>query len=537
MSTINGAVLLARALAAAEVGPIFTLSGNQVLPVYDAGIDAGLRFVDGRHETAVTNMADAWGRLTGKPGVALVTAGPGHTNAMTGVATAWMAESPLILLSGGSNLAQAGKGGFQEIDQVGIIRPICKAAWVATSPTELPALVARAHRTALDGTPGPVHITLPFDILQATLDDAETALPAPSDYLPAPQRADDAAITQAVAMLAEARRPLILASPAASRGAAAEHLRQVYEVAGIPAFVVESPRGLTDPSLHGLAPEFRKADVVVLACPQDFTVGFAGPGVLGTARLIQIAPSQGAIGKNRPVAIGLVGDAATVLGQLAKVAGSRTWRTSGWRDELDSAHAENLRRMAPNETTDETPIHPLRVAATVRDRLDDGDSVALDGGEFGQWARWAIGNGRFATVGNGKLGGIGPGIPFAIGAKLARPERRAVAFVGDGTFGFHGLELDTAVRFGIPMVVVVGNDAGWAAERHRQRELYGPERVIAADLLPTRYDKVAEALGCHGEHVERPEELRPALERAFASRKPACVDVTIASIPSPSATH
>jgi acetolactate synthase-1/2/3 large subunit len=213
----------------------------------------------------------------------------------------------------------------------------------------------------------------------------------------------------------------------------------------------------------------------------------------------------------------------------------RRWTTSGWRAEIEAAHRENVSRMAPRETSDDAPIHPLRAATAVRELLQPGDCVSLDGGEFGQWARWAIGTGSYERIGNGKLGGIGGGIPFAIGAKLAKPEARSVAFVGDGTFGFHGLELDTAVRFGVPLVVVVGNDAGWAAERHRQREVYGPDRVIAADLLPTRYDRVCEALGGHGEHVERPDELRPALERAFASGKPAVVNVTIASIASPSA--
>src|SRR3954447_2315488 len=171
MGAANGAALLARSLARAGAGPIFTLSGNQILPVYEAGLDAGLRFVDGRHESAVAHMADAWGRLTGRPGVALVTAGPGHTNAMTGLATALLSESPMVLLSGGANVPDIGRGGFQELDQVAVARPLCKAAWMATTPAELPGLVAQAWRTALEGTPGPVHITLPFDVLQADVDD------------------------------------------------------------------------------------------------------------------------------------------------------------------------------------------------------------------------------------------------------------------------------------------------------------------------------------------------------------------------------
>ncbi|MCC7372051.1 MAG: thiamine pyrophosphate-binding protein [Chloroflexi bacterium] len=537
MGSVNGAGLLVRTLSQARVGPVFTLSGNQILPVYEAGLDAGLRFIDGRHESAVAHMADAWGRLTGRPGVCLVTAGPGHTNALTGLATAHFAESPMLLLSGGSLISQEGRGGFQELDQVGAARPLCKAAWQARSADELPALVARAWRTALEGTPGPVHITLPFDVLQATVDEASVAMPDDADLLPTPVRADEDAVEQAVALLASASRPLVLGSPSAWRGAAGTRLRGLLDLSGLPGFTVESPRGLTDPALHGVGARFRDADAVLLVGPQDFAVGFAGPGALGTARLIQVASSSSEIGASRPADVALVGDAETVLGQLAAAAGGRTWQRSGWAGELAAAPQAGRARLAEHEQSDASPIHPLRLAAAVRGFLDPGDSVALDGGEMGQWARWAVGGGEYMTILNGKFGGIGPAIPFAIAAKVARPARRCVAFLGDGTFGFHGLELDTAVRFNLPLVVVVGNDAGWAAERHRQRAVYGPDRVVAGDLLLTRYDRVAEGLGCHGEFVEQPQELRPALERAFASGRPACVNVAIDSVPSPSLTQ
>src|SRR5688500_7705295 len=190
MSTVNGAALLARSLAQATVGPIFTLSGNQIRPLYDAGLDAGLRFVDGRHESAVAHMADAWGRLTGRPGVCLVTAGPGHTNALTGLLTAQLAESPMLLLSGGSPVGQEGKGAFQEIDQVGAAQPLCKASWQARPAAELPSLIARAWRTALEGTPGPVHVTLPIDVLQQSIDEASAPLPTDAELVASTLGAD-----------------------------------------------------------------------------------------------------------------------------------------------------------------------------------------------------------------------------------------------------------------------------------------------------------------------------------------------------------
>jgi acetolactate synthase-1/2/3 large subunit len=537
MGMVNGATLVARTLEQAGVGPIFTLSGNQILPLYDAGLDEGFRFIDGRHEAAVAHMADAWGRLTGRPGVCMVTAGPGHTNALTGLATAHLSESPMVLLSGGSPVGGAGRGAFQEMDQVAAAMPLCKVAWQAQTVEELPAVIARAWRTALEGTPGPVHVTLPVDLLQQRVDEATVQMPSADDLAPPAVAADPDDVARTISLLAGAARPLVLGSPSAWRGEAGARLRALLELTRLPGFAIESPRGLTDPALHGAGSQFARADVVLLLGPQDFAVGFAGERALGAARLIQVAPASTEIGRSRTVELGLVGDAATVLQQLLDEARTRSWPASGWRDEIEAARRDGLAGLAAFERTDDVPIHPLRLAATVRELLSDGDSVAIDGGELGQWARWATGSGRFTTVLNGKLGGIGPSIPFAIAAKVARPDRRCVAFLGDGTFGFHGLELDTAVRFNLPLVAIVGNDAGWAAERHRQRREYGPDRVVASDLLPTRYDRVAEALGCHAEYVDRPEQLRGALERAFASGKPACVNVMIASIPSPSATQ
>jgi acetolactate synthase-1/2/3 large subunit len=538
MALVNGATLLARALAQAKIGPVFTLSGNQILSVYEAGLDADLQFVDTRHESAAAHMADAWGRLTGRPGACLVTAGPGHTNALTGVGTAHMAESPMLFLSGGCDVARLGKGGFQEIDQLGVARPLCKEAWMPRTAAEIPMVVANAVRLSLEGVPGPVHITLPFDVLNQQVDEGTVPTPSEADFQPRPSRADDGDVNRAAELLLSAQRPLLLASPSVWRGDNRRRLESLLDAVGMPGYLIESPRGLTDPSLHAISSEFGKADVVIMLAPQDFTMGFAGPGIFpeGT-RLIQVAADPAELGKNRPVDIGLAGDACSVLAQLVDAIGARRPASGEWRRSVESTRSTNRDRYAAEERSDTAPIHPIRACAAVRDLLGPGDCLALDGGEFGQWARWALGDGDYRIVGNGKMGGIGGGVPFAIAAKLAFPAANSVAFVGDGTFGFHGMEIDTAVRFGVPMVVVVGNDAGWAAERHRQRQVYGPDRVVAADLLPSRYDLLAQALGGHGELVERPGELRPALERALASGKPAVVNVMIDSVPSPSQSH
>jgi acetolactate synthase-1/2/3 large subunit len=250
---------------------------------------------------------------------------------------------------------------------------------------------------------------------------------------------------------------------------------------------------------------------------------------------MQVAPLASELGRNVPVEIGLVGDAATVLRQLHEAAGERPWELTAWQQRLAAVRAAGRTSLRQLETSDETPIHPLRLAAEVRDLLPPGASVAQDGGEYGQWARWAFGDAASQTLVNGKFGMIGPAIPFAIGAALARPGVPAVAFVGDGTFGFHGMEFDTAVRHQIPFVAIVGNDAAWAAERHRQVAFYGEDRIVASDLLPARYDEMVRALGGVGELVRAPAEIRPALERALASGRPACLNVLVRSVPSPAA--
>jgi thiamine pyrophosphate-dependent acetolactate synthase large subunit-like protein len=536
LAKVNGATLLARALRLAGIGPVFTLSGHQILPVYDAGLDERLRFVDTRHEGAAVHMADGWGRLTGQTGVALVTAAPGHTNALTGVATAFNSESPVLLLSGGAEVPHLGRGGFQEMDQLTMIGPISKGAWMPRTASEIPDLVARALRVATSGVPGPVHITLPYDVLHETVEEDGVRLPESTDFARLPQPASPDQIGRCLDLLAGAKRPMVLVGPSAARGAAGVSLSDLSDLTGLPSLPIESAVGLGEPSLHGLARVLPECDLGILMVRQDFAIGFADERTISkSASIVQVSPDAALVGQNRRVDLGIVGDPETVLVQLLAGARERRWSQHGWRDELARMRRAQQERTRGLEAAEDVPIHPMRVAAAVTSCLKPGDCVALDGGDFVRWARWLVGAGPYELLTNGKLGALGPGIPLTLAATLARPEARSVAFVGDGTFGFHAMEFDTAVRHNLPCVVVVGNDAGWATERHRQREVYGPDRLVAADLLPTRYDRVAESLGAHGEFVERPEQLRPALERAFASARPACVNVNIASIRAPSA--
>ena len=395
MPEVTGAHLLVKTLRAAGAEVIFTLSGNQILPIYDACLDEGVRVVDTRHENAAAHMADAYARLTGRPGVCVVTAGPGHTNALTGLATAWLSESPVLLLSGGSELARSGMGAFQELDQVALAAPVCKAAWRVDKVDELPGAVAQAYRTMLGGRPGPVHMTLPADVLTAA--PADHPVPDAGAFLPPAQQADPAMVERAIAWLAEAERPLVLGSPSLAWGEAGREFRDFLATSELSGFVLESPRGLSDPALHGLGTMFREADTVLLLAPQDFVAGFAAPRALAErGRLIEVAPTAGELGRNRAPDLGLAGDAAAVLAQLRRAAEGTSLggHVGAWAERLEQYREGQRARLAAAETSDERPIHPLRVCAEVRARLGPGDVVAEDGGEFGQWARWALGGGE-----------------------------------------------------------------------------------------------------------------------------------------------
>ena len=531
MRAQTGAAVLVQLLRRADVGRVFTLSGNQILPVYDAGIDVGLAFTDTRHEAAAAHMADAWARVRGEPGVCLFSAGPGHTNALSAILNAAWAESPVLWLSGGTHRQGVGRGGFQDIDQIGLAEKVCKGAWRVDDIATLPEIFALAWRTMLAGRPGPVHLTLPADLLAQS---AGITVPADLDLTPPPLAPDPTAVDEALELLATAQRPLILAPPGLTRGrgAAASALEAFIDATGLPCLPVESPRGLTDPLYQGMGRLTKRADIVLLLAPRDYASGFArAPAFAECRRVIVVDPNPAP----DPADLAIAGAPVAALQQLVTGAGRHEWHVDPWLAELSAARSAANAELVDVAESAEVPIHPLRLATEIHDLLPEEAAVVFDGGEFAQWARWAFGDWGGQTLVNGKLGQIGPGIPFAIGTAVAQGPGAppVVAFLGDGTAGYHIMEFDTAVRHNIPFVAVIGNDAGWGAELHRQLNVYGEDRVVASHLLPSRYDQVAQALGAHGELVESPDEIAPAIQRALASGKPACINVLIRSLPSP----
>jgi len=538
MATLRGADILARALAAAGVRHLFSLSGNQIMPVYDAALEARLSIVHVRHEGAAVHMADAWGRLTGEPGIALLTGGPGHANGVGALYTALAAESPVVLLSGHAPLAELGRGAFQEMRQADLAAPVTKDSWTAVSAAKLGGDIERALRIARSGRPGPVHVSLPFDVLEARV--AAPAIASSRPAAPVVQRLEKSAGDAVHVELKRAHRPLVLVGPIMANGAGRTARERLAAATGVPVVCMESPRGVNDPGLGAFADVLREADLVVLLGKQpDFTLRFgAPPAVAADCRFIVIDPEPAALQRALKtlapaarVLLSAVADPFAAAEDLA--AKGRAVGSPQWAQDVQSAIRFRPAEWKSLSSRPEGPLHPVEVGRAVQRILDRSRDAVLvaDGGEFGQWAQ-ACTSAPTRLI-NGPGGSIGSAIPFALAARLARPDATVVAMLGDGTFGFHLAEVDTAARARLPFLAVIGNDACWNAEYQIQLRTYGRDRAHGCELLPARYDQAVTALGGHGEQVVRATDLAAALERALASQRPACVNVMIERAPAP----
>ena len=536
MTGLRGADILARALARAGARRIFSLSGNHIMPVYDAALEARLAITHVRHEGAAVHMADAWGRLTGVPGIALLTGGPGHANGVGALYTALAAESPMVMLSGHAPRSELGRGSFQEMAQADLAAPVTKASWTAQRAESLGEDIARAMRIARSGRPGPVHVSLPFDLLEAKV--TEAAAVPDAAFQPVPQPLPDAAADAVLAEIARARKPLIVVGPVmASARAPRERLAAAT---GVPVICMESPRGVNDPCLGAFADVLKAADLIVLLGKQpDFTLRFgAAPAVDAACRFAVIDPDPEALARARKtlgadrIAAAAVADPAASTDALAARTGSRAGEAA-WFAEVDAAVRYRPTEWAQVASSADGAVHPVEVGRAAQRLVDRSPASVLvvDGGEFGQWAQACVA--APTRIINGVAGSIGSGLPFALAARIARPDAPVVALMGDGTFGFHMAEFDTAARERLPFVAIVGNDACWNAEHQIQLRAYGRERAHGCELLPARYDQAVAALGGHGELVTRAADLPAALDRAAASGKAACVNVMIERLPAP----
>ncbi len=531
---VHGGQLAARALKEAGVECIFTLSGGHVMAIYDGCLDEGIKVVDVRHEQAAVHAADAWSRLNpGKIGCAVLTAGPGVTDGVTGVANAWRANSPILVIGGQGPFNNLRRGSLQEMDHVAVMRPISKWADTCYDTHRIPDYIEMAIRHAVSGNPGPAFLEIPMDVLAGEVELKDVRMPRirtePALQLPAK---DD--IEAALEILASAERPVMMVGTSVKWSNASAAVQRFIEAVHIPTFVNGMGRGTVRPGTPELLNRVRKeaigqCDVFICAgVLLDFRLGY-GRTIPADARIIQLDIENELIGTNRSADAAVVGNLSAAFDGMLEAASASKPDFSAWRDQLAAREAELEAAFSAELDSDEVPIDPLRLCREIRDFVADKDVILIgDGGDIvAQASKVLPVPAENCWMDPGPLGTLGVGMPFALAAQLARPDQRVLIIYGDGAFGLNGFEYDTAVRFNLPIVGIVGVDAAWGQMARPQVQVYGEDRLVATKLNYTRYDKIVEAMGGHGEYCERPEEIGPALERAFASGKPALVNVVM----------
>jgi acetolactate synthase I/II/III large subunit len=523
--TVHAGRLIARRLRANGIDTVFTLSGGHLFSIYDGCRDEGIRLIDTRHEQTATFAAEGWSKVTRLPGVAALTAGPGVTNGMSAMAAAQQNQSPLLVLGGRAPALRWGMGSLQEIDHVPFVAPLARFAATAQSADAAGRLIDEALQAAVTAPSGVGFVDFPMDHVFSMSDD--DGRPGALTNLPPAPTPDGDAVDRVCGLLSAAQRPVIMAGTNVWWGHAEAALLRLAEERQIPVLMNGMARGMV-PADHPLAfsraraKALGEADVaLVIGVPMDFRLGFGK--VFGPQTQLVVADRAEPDREHpRPIAAGLYGDLTSILSALAVP--DRTDHRN-WIDELRTAEAAARGLEKAELDDDRIPLHPMRVYAELAPLLDRDAIVVIDAGDFGSYAGRVIDSYLPGCwLDSGPFGCLGSGPGYAMAAKLARPDRQVVLLQGDGAFGFSGMEWDTLVRHNVPVVSVIGNNGIWALEKHPMEAIYGYS--VVAELRPgTRYDEVARALGGHGELVSGPAELRPALERAFASGLPAVVNV------------
>ncbi len=539
MARIDGGEMLVRVLEQEGVREVFTLHGGHLDAIYQAAQGRKLRWIDTRHEQAAGHAADGWARTTGRVGVAVVTAGPGVTDVVTAVTNAYLDCIPTLFIGGAAPLRDAEtlplQGGF---DQVALMSPITKWAHRITHTHRIPDIVAQALRIATTGRPGPVFLEIPIDVLFARVEEEKAFFPkrARPEAAPAPTAES---VAHALDLLQQAERPAILAGGGVWFSGAGAELRAFAERTSIPVFANSKAYGLVPAdhplsgrglfSLAALARGGMAPDVVLLLGARIglFTGGSGGGFLALTPHVIQVDICGEEIGRNRDIELAITADCRETLRAFEAAARGRSWPDrAAWQSAVHGARELPSQLFAKALTGDTSPIHPFRLAHDVVRAAGRETIVVADGGETSSWVDMAAevsGGGRFLS--HGYLGCLGTGMPFAIAAKVAHPDRPVVCVIGDGSVGLNFAEFDTMVRHNLAIVTVVNNDHQWGMSAHGQDLIYGEGRRVVTNLAPTRYDLAAAGFGCHSEYVERPEDLGPALHRAFNAGRPACVNV------------
>ena len=538
MGEISGGHLVAKALKAEGVEVIFTLCGGHIIDIYDGCIDAGIKIVDVRHEQVAAHAADGYARVTGTPGCAVVTAGPGTTDAITGVANAFRAESPMLLIGGQGALSQHQMGSLQDLPHVDILKPITKFASSVPSTERVADMVSMAFRECFNGAPGPSFLEIPRDVLDAKVDEDRARIPAPGRYRASIRRqADPADVEKLAELLVNSEKPCVLLGTQTWTCRAADAARNFAESLNLPVFMNGAGRGTLPPD-HAHAYQlarryaFNNADVIVIiGTPFDFRMGY-GRRLRAEATVVQIDLDYRTVGKNRDIDLGLVGDVGVIMAAVAQAASAGkngAGKRAGWLQELRAEEDRLYEERLPKIKSDAQPIHPLRLCYEINEFLTDDSVYIGDGGDIVTFSGGVVKPHRPGHwMDPGPLGTLGVGIPFAMASKLMQPEKEVVTLFGDGAFSLTGWDFDTMVRFNLPFVGVVGNNSAWNQIRFGQIAKYGDNRGDVANVLSNiHFDRFAEMLGGYGEEVRDPAAIRPALERARASGKPSLTNVWI----------
>lgn len=533
---LHGGRLVADHLADEGIDALFTLTGGHISPIFDGCKDRGIRVIDVRHEQAAAHAADAYARLTFRPGVAAVTAGPGVTDAITGVTNAFYANSPVVLLGGRNPLALEGMGALQDAPQLELLRPVAKRVDTVLETRRTREVLDAAFRAALAPRMGPAYVDLPMDVLMTPVD-PDTLAVSGGQRATVPPAPDPDAVAAVADLLAAAERPVVLCGSGTYWAQASDALDQLARTAGLPVYVNGMARGILPsdhPHLLALSRRqaLRQADVVLaLGIDFDFRIGYGRPPAYrDDVEVVHVDPQPDRIGHNRPVAHGIVSDVASFLRAL--LAHDARFGRTGATPWFEQLRAEESRRRAARDgaaASDASPVHPLRFAREVA-RWADPDAIVI--GDGGDIVAHTAGQVRIDRPGHwmdpGPFGCLGVGAPFALAAAHVHPDKQVLVVYGDGSFGFNAMEFESAARQGLPFVGIVGNDGAWGEMKAFHERVYGSDGMVAQDLdQQVAYERVVEALGGYGERVERPEEIGPALDRAAASGVPALVNVLL----------
>ncbi len=540
MVRIDGGEMLVRMLDQEGIDTLFVLHGGHLDSLLQAAVRHDIRLVDTRHEQAAGHAADGWARTTGRTGVAVVTAGPGFTDCVTAIANAYLDCIPTLFIAGAAPLAEAETLPLQGgLDQIAIVEPITKWAHRVTHTHRIPDLVAQALRTARSGRPGPVVLEVPIDILFATVEEASLAVPS-TVMAATPPAPSHEVIDEIVGRLASADRPAIYAGGGVWFSGGEAELVAFAERTGIPVFMNSKARGMV-PAAHRLCGGGFTSLAMAPMIGADgtdcllvlggrlglFTGGRGDMMIPADATVIQVDIAAEEIGRNRDIDIGVAADCRETLRLLQVAAGGRDWPDwSGWLDTVTMLGRGADVMFGDALAASEAPIHPYRLAHEIAAALPSEAVLTIDGGETATWMEMAgAPQSGGSWMSHGYLGCLGTGMPFAIAAQVAHPDRPVVCVIGDGSVGLNFSEFDTMVRHGLPIVTIVNNDQLWGMSAHGQDLIYGEDRRVVSELGPTRYDLAAAGFGCHAEYVEDPGEIGPAIARALASGRPACVNV------------